>query len=109
MSETFHRARFGKQVCLTNHAIEAMAKQYVTLTEIRALIEQGRVLEKGEEHAWRSHPRCVLCSAPRRLTNLHDDDVSRRSASAYLAAVFSMISWGSSGPGGLLSHSSVSR
>jgi hypothetical protein len=31
MSESFHSARFGKRVWLTNHAIEAMAKRHVTL------------------------------------------------------------------------------
>jgi hypothetical protein len=55
MSERFHSARFGRGVWLTNHAIEAMAKRHLTLTEVRMLIEQGRVLNKGDGHAWISH------------------------------------------------------
>jgi hypothetical protein len=51
MSETFHSTRFDRPVWLTNHAIEAMAKRHVMLTELKALIEEGRILEKGEGHA----------------------------------------------------------
>jgi hypothetical protein len=52
MSESFHSARFGKRVWLTNHAIEAMAKRRVTLIEVRTLIEQGHLMEKVQGHAW---------------------------------------------------------
>jgi hypothetical protein len=55
MSESFHSARFAKRVSLTNHAIEAMAKRHVTLAEVKILIEQGSIREKGHGHAWISH------------------------------------------------------
>jgi hypothetical protein len=55
VSESFHSARFGKRVWLTNHAIEAMAKRQITLAEVRMLIEQGSLLDKGHGHAWISH------------------------------------------------------
>jgi hypothetical protein len=52
MSDTFQSPRFGKRVWLTNHAIEAMAKRRVTLADVRMLIEQGSLVEKGDGHAW---------------------------------------------------------
>jgi hypothetical protein len=55
MGDTFPSARFGKRVWLTNHAIEAMAKRQVTLAEVKTLIEQGTLSEKGDGHAWISH------------------------------------------------------
>ena len=41
MSESFYSKRFGKNVWLTNHAIESMAKRKVTLSDVKNLIEQG--------------------------------------------------------------------
>jgi hypothetical protein len=32
-----------------------MAKRYVTLAEVKALIEQGGLLAKGDGRAWISH------------------------------------------------------
>lgn len=55
MSDIFHSDRFGKQVWLTNHAIEAMPKRRVTLDEIKALIERGAYLPKADNHGWISH------------------------------------------------------
>ena len=52
MTDAFHSPRFGKQVWLTNHAIEAMAKRSVTLAEIKALIERGVYEIKEPPHGW---------------------------------------------------------
>lgn len=45
MSDAFHSARFGKNVWLTNHVIESMAKRNVTLAEVKRLIEEGQYTE----------------------------------------------------------------
>ena len=41
MSESLYSERFDKNVWLTNHAIEAMAKRKITLPEVKILIESG--------------------------------------------------------------------
>ncbi len=52
MSESFFSARFGKNIWLTNHAIEAMTKRKITLPEIKKLIEFGEYREKECSHGW---------------------------------------------------------
>lgn len=52
MSESFFSDRFEKNVWLTNHAIEAMAKRRITLSEVKKVIECGEYREKEEAHGW---------------------------------------------------------
>lgn len=52
MSESFYSSRFDKEVWLTNHAIESMAKRNVTLKEVHILIETGTYKAKDGTHAW---------------------------------------------------------
>lgn len=52
MPESFYSPRFAKNVWLTNHAIEAMAKREVTLPEVKQLIEEGKTQYKDEKHGW---------------------------------------------------------
>ena len=55
MSDAFHSARFGKNVRLTNHAIESMAKRNVTLAEVKRLIEEGEYRTKEASQGWIFH------------------------------------------------------
>ena len=64
MSESFYSERFGKNVWLTNHAIEAMAKRKVTLPEVKILIELGNYKSVEKLHGWIYH------SFPEREDNL---------------------------------------
>ena len=52
MSESFYSKRFGKNVWLTNHAIEAMAKRKITLPEVKELIEFGSYKSVAKSHGW---------------------------------------------------------
>ncbi len=52
MSESFFNERYGKNVWLTNHAIETMAKRKVTLPEIKELVESGEYRGKEYAHGW---------------------------------------------------------
>ena len=52
MSEYFYSERFGKNVWLTNHAIEAMAKRKITLPEVKTLIELGDYKSVEKAHGW---------------------------------------------------------
>jgi len=52
MPESFYSPRFTKNVWLTNHAIEAMAKREVTLPEVKQLIEEGNTQYKDEKQGW---------------------------------------------------------
>lgn len=52
MSESFYSERFGKNVWLTNHAIESMAKRRITLPEVKALIELGEYKLIDKRHGW---------------------------------------------------------
>jgi len=68
MSDAFHSARFGKNVWLTNHAIESMAKRNVTLAEVKRLIEEGQYRTKEASHGWifhhfESRPDNLVCAA----------------------------------------------
>lgn len=51
MSESFYSKKFKKNVWLTNHAIEAMAKRKITLPDIKILIESGEYTNNGS-HGW---------------------------------------------------------
>lgn len=55
MSDAFYSARFGKNVWLTNHAIESMAKRNVTLAEVKRLIEEGEYRTKEASQGWIFH------------------------------------------------------
>lgn len=55
MSDRFYSTRFNKNVWLTNHAIESMAKRNITLAEIKLLIEEGKYHFKSTSHGWISH------------------------------------------------------
>ncbi len=55
MSETFYSERFGKNLWLTNHAIESMAKRNLTLAEVKRLIEEGEYRTKEASHGWIFH------------------------------------------------------
>ncbi|MBT7207872.1 MAG: hypothetical protein HN868_10995 [Gammaproteobacteria bacterium] len=55
MSESLYSERFGKNVWLTNHAIEAMAKRKVTLPEVKILIELGNYKSVEKSHGWIYH------------------------------------------------------
>ena len=55
MSESFNSSRFKKKVWLTNHAIESMAKQNISLYEVKELIELGKLTEKNNLHGWISY------------------------------------------------------
>ena len=52
MSEKFYSERFGKNVWLTNHAIESMAKRRVILLDVKNLIERGEYEKKVGNHGW---------------------------------------------------------
>lgn len=52
MSESFFSDRFGKNIWLTNHAIEAMAKRKITLPEIRKLVASGEYRIKEGTRGW---------------------------------------------------------
>jgi hypothetical protein len=52
MSESFYSKRFGKNVWLTNHAIEAMAKRSITLPEVKVLIELGDYKLVDMSYGW---------------------------------------------------------
>ncbi len=52
MSESFYSEKRGKNVWLTNHAIESMAKRKITLPEVKELIELGDYREMKGEHGW---------------------------------------------------------
>ena len=52
MSESFYSERLGKNVWLTNHAIEAMAKRSITLPEVKVLIELGDYKLVDMSHGW---------------------------------------------------------
>ncbi|MEN8180179.1 MAG: DUF4258 domain-containing protein [Pseudomonadota bacterium] len=52
MSESFYSEKYGKNVWLTNHAIESMAKRKITLPEVKILIESGDYREKNGAHGW---------------------------------------------------------
>jgi len=52
MSESFYSPRFAKNVWLTNHAIESMAKREITLPEVKQLIEKGEIQYKDNKHGW---------------------------------------------------------
>jgi len=52
MSESFFSEKLGKNVWLTNHAIEAMAKREIILPEVRTLIELGELRRMGDSHGW---------------------------------------------------------
>ncbi|MBN4079175.1 DUF4258 domain-containing protein [Beggiatoa alba] len=64
MSESFYSERFKKNVWLTNHAIESMAKRRITLPEVKKLIESG-------EYRRLKGPRCwIYYDFPERDDNL---------------------------------------
>ncbi|MEA3413593.1 MAG: DUF4258 domain-containing protein [Pseudomonadota bacterium] len=68
MSESFHSKRFDKNVWLTNHAIESMAKRSITLEEVKQLIEEGEYRSRDPSHSWiyRYFPACsdnLMCAA----------------------------------------------
>lgn len=52
MSESFYSEKFKKNVWLTNHAIESMAKRRITLFEVKKLIESGEYRELKGSHCW---------------------------------------------------------
>ena len=52
MSESFYSERFGKNVWLTNHAIESMVKRTITLPELKKLMEYGEYSEAKTTHGW---------------------------------------------------------
>ncbi len=52
MSESFYSKRFEKNVWLTNHAIESMAKRRITLFEVKKLIETGEYRVLQGSHGW---------------------------------------------------------
>lgn len=52
MSESFYSEKLGKNVWLTNHAIEAMAKRKITLPEVKKLIELGDYMDVEAGHGW---------------------------------------------------------
>ncbi len=64
MSESFYSGRFEKNVWLTNHAIEAMAKRKITLPEVKKLIESGDYRKKKGSHGW------IYFDFPDRVDNL---------------------------------------
>ena len=55
MSESFYSAKFEKNVWLTNHAIESMAKRKITLFEVKELIEFGKYRKLRENQGWIHH------------------------------------------------------
>jgi hypothetical protein len=64
MSESFYSEKFGKNIWLTNHAIEAMAKRKITLPEVKKLIELGDYRDVKGEHGW------IYCKFSERDDNL---------------------------------------
>lgn len=54
MSESFHSARFDKNVWLTNHPIESMAKRAITLSEVKRVVEDGVWSARDDRHSWLS-------------------------------------------------------
>jgi hypothetical protein len=64
MGESFYSERFQKNVWLTNHAIESMAKRKITLPEVKKLIETGEYRELKGSHGW------IYYNFPEREDNL---------------------------------------
>ncbi|QBQ56227.1 DUF4258 domain-containing protein [Nitrosococcus wardiae] len=56
--------RFKRQVWLTNHAIESMAKRGVVLDSVLDLIETGEIKPQEGAHAW------IFKGYPERTDNL---------------------------------------
>jgi len=52
MGESFYSDRFGKNVWLTIHAIEALAKRNITLPVVKRLIEFGHYKSVESNSAW---------------------------------------------------------
>ncbi|QEP42482.1 DUF4258 domain-containing protein [Ectothiorhodospiraceae bacterium BW-2] len=55
MSDSFYSPRYHKTVWLTDHAIEAMSKRNIRLSEMKELIEQGEYRPDHGTHGWIHH------------------------------------------------------
>ena len=64
MSESFYSSKYKKNVWLTNHAIEAMAKRKITLPEVKTLIESGSFKSVEGSDGW------IFYNFPEREDNL---------------------------------------
>ena len=64
MSVSFYSEKFGKNIWLTNHAIEAMAKRKIILPEVKKLIELGDYMDVEAGHG------CIYYKFSKRDDNL---------------------------------------